>query len=284
MHVAIIMLIVALGSVLFHLISPWWSTPIASNWGYIDDTITITFWITGVAFVAVIGFMAYCIYKFGNKPGQVADYEPENSRLEWALTIITTLGVIGMLAPGLVVWNDYVVVPEDADEVEVVGTQWQWAYRYPGKDGKLGITAVKYVSGDNPFGIYPGDPNGQDDVVIEGDDLHLPRGKSVKFLLRSLDVLHDFYVPQFRAKMDMVPGMVTYFWVRPTRNGTFDALCAELCGVGHHAMRGKVVVEDQAAYDAWIAEQQTFSQSQAAIEKRKRNTDFASRKGATKTE
>ena len=277
MHVAFIFLMVAVGSVLFHLFSPWWSTPIASNWHYIDDTITITFWITGFAFVAIISFMSYCIYKFGNKPGQVADYEPENNRLEWALTIVTSIGVIAMLAPGLVVWNQYVQVPEGAAKVEVVGTQWQWAYRYPGKDGKLGITAPKYVSGDNPFGIYPGDPNGQDDVVVEGDDLHLPLNKPVKFLLRSLDVLHDFYVPQFRAKMDIVPGMITYFWVRPTRTGTFDALCAELCGVGHHTMRGQVVVEDQVSYDKWIAEQQTFKQSQAAIERREKKTDFASK-------
>ena len=69
--------------------------------------------------------------------------------------------------------------------------------------------------------------------MIEGDDLHLPIGKPVKMLLRSIDVLHDFYVPEFRAKMDMIPGSVTYFWFTPTRTGTFEVLCAELCGVGH---------------------------------------------------
>ena len=78
----------------------------------------------------------------------------------------------------------------------------------------------------------PNDPNGQDDVIIEAADLHLPIGKPVKMLLRSIDVLHDFYVPEFRAKMDMVPGSVTYFWFTPTRTGTFEVLCAELCGVG----------------------------------------------------
>ena len=283
MHVAIIMLIVALGSVLFHLFSPWWSTPIASNWKYIDDTIEITFWITGIAFVLIIGFMAYCIYKFSNRPGIVADYEPENSRLEWALTIATTLAVAAMLAPGLVVWSQFVNVPKGADRVEVMGSQWQWAYRYPGKDGKLGVTGIKYVNGDNPFGIYPNDPNGEDDVVVEGDDLHLPMHRPVKFLLRSLDVLHDFYVPQFRAKMDMVPGMVTYFWMTPIRTGEFDVLCAELCGVGHHAMRGKVVVEEQVDFDKWMSEQETFKQTQAAI-KRRKNSDFAAKKAVIKIE
>jgi cytochrome c oxidase subunit 2 len=82
-------------------------------------------------------------------------------------------------------------------------------------------------------------------------------------LLRSLDVLHDFYVPQFRAKMDMVPGMVTYFWLTPTRAGTFEILCAELCGVAHYAMRGYVVVEDESAFQAWLQEQPTFAQLSA---------------------
>ena len=82
-------------------------------------------------------------------------------------------------------------------------------------------------------------------------------------LLRSLDVLHDFYVPQFRAKMDIVPGMVTYFWFTPTRTGTYDILCFELCGIGHYAMRSLVVVEEESAYQEWLQEQSTFAQSLA---------------------
>ncbi|MBT3885533.1 MAG: hypothetical protein HOF70_12165, partial [Rhodospirillaceae bacterium] len=81
----------------------------------------------------------------------------------------------------------------------------------------------------------------------------------VKMLLRSQDVLHDFYVPQFRAKMDLVPGMITFFWMTPTRAGTFDVLCAELCGVGHHAMRGTVIVDAKGAYDKWLSGQETFA-------------------------
>ena len=90
--------------------------------------------------------------------------------------------------------------------------------------------------------------------MIETNELHMPVGKPVKMVLRSKDVLHDFYVPEFRAKMDLVPGIVTYFWMTPTRTGTFEILCAELCGVGHHQMRGTVVVETQAAFDAWLAD------------------------------
>ena len=91
--------------------------------------------------------------------------------------------------------------------------------------------------------------------MIVGEDLHMPIGKPIKVLLRSLDVLHDFNVPEFRAKMDIVPGIVTYFWFTPTRTGTFEVLCSELCGVGHRTMRGKVVVEEEGDYQAWLREQ-----------------------------
>src|SRR5437870_12733307 len=119
MAVALVMIVVALGSVLFHFLSPWWWTPIASNWRYIDSTIIITFWITGVVFVAVIAFMAYCIYRFRHQPGHTAHYEPETKRLEWALTIVTGPGVAAMLAPGPSVWHNFVPVPERATRVEL---------------------------------------------------------------------------------------------------------------------------------------------------------------------
>ncbi len=260
MTVAIILILIVVGSVLFHFMSPWWWTPIASNWDYIDNTIIITFWITGTVFVAVILFMAYCVLRFKHKEGQRASYEPENKKLEWWLTGLTTIGVAGMLAPGLFVWNQYISVPDDADVVEVLGQQWQWSYRYPGEDGVLGTTDTRLVDFDNPFGINPNDPNGQDDILVEGDDLHLPIDRPVKMLLRSIDVLHDFYVPQFRAKMDLVPGAVTYFWLTPTRTGAFDILCAELCGTGHHIMRGTVVVDSAADFDEWMSEQSTFAE------------------------
>lgn len=268
MIVALILLLVAVGSVLFHLLSPWWWTPIASNWGYIDTTIIITFWITGFVFVAVILFTAYCVWKF--RDGK-AEYKPENKKLEAWLTVLTTIGVAGMLAPGLIVWNDFVSVPEDAVETEVIGQQWLWNYRLPGNDGKLGISNVKNITADNPLGLNPDDPAGKDDVLIQADDLHLLINKPVKILLRSTDVLHDFYVPEFRAKMDMVPGMVTHFWFTPTRVGTYEILCAELCGVGHYSMRGKVVVDNESDYQEWLQQQQTFGQAVAEAERRKEN-------------
>lgn len=261
--IAIVLLVIV--SLLLHFLSPWYLTPIASNWGSIDDTINITFWVTGFVFVAVNLFMAYAVYRFRYNKQRRAKYEPENKKLEIWLTLATSLGVAAMLAPGLFVWADFVQVPEEAHEVEVLGQQWQWSFRYPGADGVLGAADSQHITPENPFGMVEDDPAGRDDVLVSGQQMHLPVDRPVKLLLRSKDVLHDYAVAQFRVKMDLVPGSVTYMWLTPTVTGTYDILCEELCGLGHHVMRGKVVVDDAAAYDAWLATQPTFAQTQQQV-------------------
>src|SRR5262249_39829388 len=134
---------------------------------------------------------------------------------------------------------------------------------FPGKDGKLGATDNRLVSLDNPYGINPGDPLGQDDILVTNPELHLPLNQPVKVLLRAKDVNHQFAVPQFRVKMDMVPGMVTSFWLTPTRTGSFDALCEQLCGMAHFIMRGRVVVDEQKDFDQWLAAMPTYAQTKA---------------------
>jgi len=265
MLLAVVIVLLVIGSVLFHVLSPWWFTPIASNWSMMDDTVKLTFWVTGVVFVAVNLFVAYAIIRFRHRKDQKALYKPEDNKLEWGLTIVTTVGVALLLTPGLFVWAKFVTVPNDATEVEVVGQQWNWSYRFPGKDGRLGESDAALVSADNPFGLDPNDPRGQDDVLVASPELHLPVGKPVKILLRSRDVTHQFAVPQFRVKMDMVPGMVTYFWFTPTKVGSYNVLCEQLCGVAHFAMRGRVVVDDEATYQAWLASQPTFANTRAEV-------------------
>ena len=93
MAIALVLVLVVAGSILFHLFSPWWWTPIASNWAYIDHTIVITFWITGAVFAAVVLFMAYCVFRFRHRDGSQAHYEPENRKLETWLTVVTGVGV-----------------------------------------------------------------------------------------------------------------------------------------------------------------------------------------------
>ena len=263
MAIAFLVLFVLVGTVAFHFLSPWWFTPLASNWGFIDDTIIITFWVTGAVFVGIMLFLVVCIFRFRHKEGRRAEYEPENKKLEVWLTGLTAVGVAVMLAPGLIAWDDFVTVPDDAAEFEVMAKQWTWAFRFPGKDGVLGTTDTRNITDDNPFGLNPDDPKGRDDILVDDTEVHLPLGKPTKVLLRSIDVLHNFYVPQFRGKMDMVPGAITYYWFTPTRTGTFDILCFELCGIGHHIMRGIVVIEEENAFQSWLNEQETFAQSMA---------------------
>jgi len=256
--VAIIFVLIIIGSIIFHFWSPWWWTPVASNWGNIDDTIILSFWVTGAVFVAVCLFMAYCVWAYRYRPDRKAEYKPEDKKLEFRLTWITALGVAALLAPGLVVWNKFITVPENAMKIEVVAYQWGWNYRLPGADGVLGKTSVGLISDDNPYGLDISDPNSKDDIIVMDSDLHLEINQPVKVELRSLDVLHNFYVPQFRAKMDMLPGIITYYWFTPEKKGDYEVLCAEYCGTGHYAMRGRVLVDEEKDYSNWLAKQISF--------------------------
>lgn len=264
MPLAVALIVLVLGSLVFHFLSPWTFTPLASNWGQIDFTIDITFWVTGFVFVSVNLFMAYAIIKFRHKEGSKAKYDPENAKLEGILTIVTTIGVAAMLAPGLFVWAKFVNVPDEAIEVEAIGQQWHWSYRLPGTDNKFGNVNSLLITDDNPFGMDAEDPAGQDDVLVMSPELHLPLHVPVKVNLRSKDVLHDFAVAQFRVKMDLVPGMETYLWLTPTVLGRYELLCEELCGIAHHTMRGAVIVDEQEDFDAWVASHPTYADTVAA--------------------
>ncbi len=265
MKIVIVLILLVIATVVFHFVSPWYFTPIASNWSSIDDTIDLTFVITGAVFVLVNLFLAYCIYRYRHNIKTRAHYEPENKKLEIGLSVVTTIGVAAMLAPGLFIWSEFVNVPKEAHFVEAVGQQWQWSFRAPGKDEVLGKVDSRFINESNPFGIDPKDQAGQDDVLVFGNELHLPLDKPVKLLLRSKDVLHNFAVPQFRVKMDLVPGMVTHLWLTPTRTGSFEILCQELCGIAHFVMRGRVIVDSEEDYETWLTTQPTYAETQNKV-------------------
>lgn len=258
MAIALAVILLVVGTVLFHFLSPWNLTPLASNWGDIDTTIQITFLVTGAVFVAVNLFMAYAIIRFRFNKNRRSRYDPENKKLEAWLTGLTTVGIAALLAPGLAVWASFVTVPEDAHEVEVVGQQWHWSFRYPGQDGQFGAVHGKFINDDNPFGLNPDDPRGQDDVLVQSPVVYLPIDEPVKLRLRSKDVLHNFKVANFRTMMDAVPGQSSFMWLTPTVLGDYDVVCAELCGIAHFAMRGTVRVVEQEEFDAWLVSQPTF--------------------------
>ena len=272
MPIAIALVLVVFGSVLFHLLSPWWWTPIASNWGYIDNTITITFWITGSRL-----FSRHSVHGLLRLSDSATAMDAK--RCTGRKTKLWSGGLrgnrgrrrrdagagTGCLAP---IYHRSRQMPRLS--------KW-WASNGNGVFVCLARTENSapptraIVSPENPLGLNPHDPNGQDDVVVVGDDLHLPVGKPVKVLLRATDVVHDFYVPEFRAKMDMIPGAVTFYWFTPTKTGGFDVLCAELCGYGHPYMRGRVVVDDETQYQAWLLKQKTFAQLSTVAQQRASN-------------
>lgn len=256
---ATVLVVIVLGSVIFTFVSPWWFTPLASNWGQIDTTLIITLIVTGIAFVAVNLFVAYVVVRYRRREGRQASFIPEHKRLEQVLIWVTAIGIVLLLAPGLLVYSRFIRAPQDALLIEVIAEQWKWSYRFPGEDGKLGQTDPKRFSPQNPYGIDPEDKAAQDDLLILGSEVHLPVGRPIKLQLRSKDVLHSFYVPNFRVKMDAVPGMVTHVWFTPTKTGRFEIACAEFCGIGHFRMRGVVVVEGKEAFANWLQQQPTFA-------------------------
>ena len=259
---AVVLIILVIGSLIFHFQSPWYFTELASNWEMVDLTVNITFWVAGIVFVLVNLFTAYCLIRYKHRPGHKAHYEPESHKLEITLTAITAIGIAAMLAPGLIAWGDFVNVPENAMKVEAMGKQWHWSYRFPGDDGEFGDTDVRQVTVDNPMGLDIEDPAGSDDIIVTQPILHVPQGRPIHLLLRSTDVLHNFTVPQFRVKMDLVPGMITYQWFEVTQSGTYEVLCEELCGIGHFAMRSKLTAEPEAEFNAWLDTQPTFAETQ----------------------
>jgi cytochrome c oxidase subunit 2 len=265
MTMAWVLLAIVIGSVLFHIFNPWWITPLASNWKSMDDTLAITVLITGVFFIAINLFVVFALMRFRHREDSPrAAVEPDNKKLERWLIIGTSVGVAALLAPGLIVYANYVNEPRDAMTLEVLSQQWQWRFRLPGADGKLGATDARFVTATNPFGLDPADPNGQDDLLVPGNEVHVPLGKPVVVLARSHDVLHDFFVPQFRARMNTVPGQVSRFWFTAQVAGRYEALCAQLCGVGHPDMRGYVVVEEAPTFAAWQQGLSTFAMAQQA--------------------
>lgn len=170
--------------------------------------------------------------------------------------VAITLGLVmafaaegGVLAIGIPVFQEYYgEIPEDAVLVEITGQQFAWNVRYPGEDGILGRTEPALITLDNPIGMDPADPaNGDDRFFI--NQITVPIGRPVHLQLRARDVIHSFFLPHFRLKQDAVPGMVIDVWFMPTRTGSFEIPCTELCGLGHYRMEAllRVVSEDEFA-------------------------------------
>ena len=233
--------------------SRWWLLPVASAHGAeIDRLIYTTLIVTGLVYVLVHVVLAVFVWRYAER-GQRAAYWPDNRTLELTYTLVPAAVLTTLILMGGAVWARlHSPPPADALVVDVRAEQFGWLFRYPGPDGVFGrVDPAEIRTRDNPMGLDPGDPAGADDLVVR--ELHLPAGRPVRVRLRSKDVLHSFFVPALRVKQDAVPGMTVEVWFTPTRPGTYEIACAELCGVGHYIMRGRIVVEPPDAFQAWLA-------------------------------
>ena len=191
----------------------------------IDDLMNIMIVLSSLVFAIVVVALAYALIAFRAKPGDESDGEPihGNTRLEIAWTVIPT--IIVLFAGG---WSwkvlDEIEKPDPKHlTVDVFSQQYAWSFGYPGKD---------YAWSE---GV-----------------LHVPVNRQIVFKMHSQDVIHSFWVPQWRIKKDNVPGITTTAIVTPTKTGNYQLICTELCGFGHSSMRAKVIVQSQSAFDKWV--------------------------------
>jgi cytochrome c oxidase subunit 2 len=241
-----------------------WRRPVASTEGAgIDTTITYLLVVSGILVICGHAILIRFIWHSSRRE-EAAAYGRPSKRAEWAWSIIpvllmTVLSEAGVLVVSGPVWDSiYAEKPENPVTLEVAGKQFEWYVRYPGKDGKFGTFDLKRVNEtDNLFGLDDDDEAAQDDIVKRGQ-ICLPLGRPVVIRLHTYDVIHSFFVPQFRLKQDLIPGYMTQIKFTPSREGEFDLACAELCGLGHYTMKGKVRVVKPEEYETWLSQQMTF--------------------------
>lgn len=262
--VAAAIVLIVVGAVAVTVSGEWWLTPQAANWGGIDAMLNATTVATGAVFVIINLVLAYTIIRFSARDGHEASSEHHNPKLEWTLIGLTAVAIVALLAPGLVVYAQIVDAPEGGSEeplvVDVIARQWAWDYRFPGEDGELGGTRNDLFARDNMVGVDPEDPSALQDRWVRGGPLVLPVDRPVKLQLRSMDVIHIYFVPQFRVKQAAMPGMVNELWFEPSELGEYDAVCTEYCGITHHGMVGDVRVVEPEEFEEWLAEQPTVAE------------------------
>lgn len=247
-----------------------WLLPIqASDFAAdVDRGIIIIHWAMGLIFAAWSVFFVYLLVRYRQRDGHKADRSHLSVSVSMAPDIAVLVFEILLVAVYAVPsWSRMkITVPpaEGSLQVEIMAEQFNWNIRYPGADGKFGRSEASRVDFTNPFGIDAADAAGTDDVVAV-NDLRFPVDERVLARLTSKDVIHSFFIPEFRVKQDAVPGLAVPVWFTPTRIGGYEITCAQLCGVGHAIMRADVKVTSRADFDAWLSAKKT--QSVAAVAK-----------------
>lgn len=276
----------------------------ASAHGTLIDTLfNTTLIFTGIVFVVTHIALFYFSWKYKEEDGVKAEYIAHDTRLEIIWTAIPAVVMAILVVFGLSAWNEIMADTEDEFiEIEATGYQFGWHLRYPGSDNLLGTRNYKMIDGSNPIGQDWEDIKNHDD--LHPGEIVLPVGEKVRVRITARDVLHNFYLPHFRVKMDAVPGMPTYFVFTPEvtteeyrqrlknypeyqiaadeteQDGpqkweafNFELACAELCGKGHFSMKRVVKIVEREEYEEWLAAQQPYYMTSI------RNTDADPYKG-----
>lgn len=275
----------------------------SAHGGDIDWMFDVTMYITLIVFVITHLALFWFAYEYRGRKGHQAKFVPHDNRLEIIWMVIPSIVMAFLVVGGLIVWNNTMAdIPQgavpnkDFIEIEANGQQFGWNLRYPGNDGLLGGNYFKEISASNPFGQLWDDPKNHDD--FHPSKIVLPVGMKVRVRITSRDVLHNFYLPFQRVKMDAVPGMPTHFVFTPTittvdfrkqlgevdKNGNplypewhtsadpsdpenklkryeafnYELACAELCGNGHFSMQKIVEIVTPEEYKAWLGTQNSF--------------------------
>jgi cytochrome c oxidase subunit 2 len=204
---------------------PWLPSESSTAANPIDTLYDVLAVISSYVFALVVSIMLVSVIHFRRRHNDLSDGEPihGNTTIEAFWTAIPALLMVGTAVYSGLVLADIEETKANTQEVRITGQQFAWVFEYQGQKFKAG-------------------------------ELHLVKDTPYHFELKAKDVLHSFWVPQFRMKKDAVPGITTDVRVTPTRNGTYTLACTELCGLGHATMRARVVVEDQAAFDKWAAQ------------------------------
>lgn len=234
----------------------WFPPPISEHGRAYDAQFNITLWVTGVIFFCAQMALGWVIVKFRDRGG-VARYFHGNNVMEVVWTSATAVLFIGLVLAGTRIWAavHFAEAPADAMKIEVMSKQFAWSFRYPGPDGKFGRTDLKLVNdaGGNPFGVDDKDPASKDDITSAS--IKVPAGKPIQLIMRSRDVIHNFFVRELRLKQDIVPGMEIPLHFQADVPGVYEVPCSELCGLGHHQMRTTLEVMPPADFEKWLREQ-----------------------------
>ena len=216
----------------------WMMPETVSTFGpAIDNMYYVILWITGFVFFATEIALLVFMVKYRHREGRKAEYIHGSNKAEIVWTAIPFVIVMGIAFYSKDLWDeirDPDRIPANAYTIHMTARQFEWNATYAGADGQFGTS----------------------DDFVSRNALHIAVNQPVRVELTAEDVIHSFFLPEFRVKQDAMPGMTIPVWFEATRTGEFTLACAELCGLGHYRMGGTVIVHSQAGFQDWLAEQQ----------------------------